>query len=1012
VTVTNLVDARNISSATNYTLTVTNVQMTNSGFYYLVIVTNYGGSVTSSPALLTVLAFPVIEVQPTPTNQVMAVGSTAAFFVNAIGTVPLHYQWWLNGTNLVKNGTIKNGPTISGATTNVLIIRNVQTDDSGSYTVSVTNIDGSATSSAAVLTVTNVPPTIVTQPTSQTNGVGTTVTLAVTATGTSPLSYQWQVGGMNLVNGAVKNGPTISGATTNVLTIKNVQLTNSGSYTVIVTNYGGSVTSSNAVLTVLSSPVIVSLQPTNQAMAVGSNASFTVTAIGTVPLHYQWWVNGTNLVKNGSHKNGPIFSGATTTNLTIKNVQMTNSGSYTVVVTNIAGSVISSNLTLTVTNIPPAITRQPLSQTNGVGTIVTFTVTATGTAPLSYQWQVNGTNLVNGAVKNGPTISGVTTTNLTIKNVQTNNSGNYTVIVTNFGGAVTSSVALLTMQTTPLITVQPTNQTIAVGSKATFSVTAIGTVPLRYHWQLNGTNLVNGGHISGATTANLTIKNARTNDSGNYTVVVTNLAGSVTSSNAVLTVASSPVITIQPTNQTMAVGSKATFTVTAIGTGPLSYHWQVNGTDLVNGSNISGATTNVLTIYPAQTTNSGSYTVIVANHAGSVTSSNALLTVTNIATVISPQPTDQTVGVGSTATFSINGTAQRPFFLQWLKDGTNLTNGPTISGSIISGATTVTLHITNAQTNDSGTYWIVVSNAWGSLASSNAILTVATSPVIVTQPTPTNQAMAVGSTAILAVTAAGTEPLSYQWQMNGTNLVDGTNLVNGDITSGSTTNVLTISNVQTTNSGNYTVIVTNVVGSVTSSNAVLTVTNVPPEITQQPADQTVAVGSNVTFSVSATGTEPLSYQWQLNGTNLVDGGNIINSTTTNLIISNVQLTDDGGNYTVIVTNLAGSVTSSNAVLTVTTNMGLFIMQPINQKVAPLSFANIVAAPGSGGGFILSGAGGVTDGTYYVLISSNLLLPPTNWTCIATNQFDSEGDFIFTNTVQTNAPHLFYLLQLP
>jgi hypothetical protein len=691
---------------------------------------------------------------------------------------------------------------------------------------------------------------------------------------------------------------------------------------------------------------------------------------------------------------------------------MTNSGSYTVVVTNIAGSVISSNLTLTVTNIPPQITRQPLSQTNGVGTKVTFTVTATGTAPLSYQWQVNGTNLVNGAVKNGPTISGVTTTNLTIKNVQTNNSGNYTVIVTNFGGAVTSSVAILTMQTTPLITVQPTNQTIAVGSKATFSVTAIGTVPLRYHWQLNGTNLVNGGHISGATTANLTIKNARTNDSGNYTVVVTNLAGSVTSSNAVLTVASSPVITIQPTNQTMAVGSKATFTVTAIGTGPLSYHWQVNGTDLVNGSNISGATTNVLTIYPAQTTNSGSYTVIVANHAGSVTSSNALLTVTNIATVISPQPTDQTVGVGSTATFSINGTAQRPFFLQWLKDGTNLTNGPTISGSIISGATTVTLHITNAQTNDSGTYWIVVSNAWGSLASSNAILTVATSPVIVTQPTPTNQAMAVGSTAILAVTAAGTEPLSYQWQMNGTNLVDGTNLVNGDITSGSTTNVLTISNVQTTNSGNYTVIVTNVVGSVTSSNAVLTVTNVPPEITQQPADQTVAVGSNVTFSVSATGTEPLSYQWQLNGTNLVDGGNIINSTTTNLIISNVQLTDDGGNYTVIVTNLAGSVTSSNAVLTVTTNMGLFIMQPINQKVAPLSFANIVAAPGSGGGFILSGAGGVTNGTYYVLISTNLLLPLTNWTSIATNQFDSEGDFIFTNTAQTNAPQLFYLLQLP
>ena len=81
-------------------------------------------------------------------------------------------------------------------------------------------------------------------------------------------------------------------------------------------------------------------------------------------------------------------------------------------------------------------------------------------------------------------------------------------------------------------------------------------------------------------------------------------------------------------------------------------------------------------------------------------------------------------------------------------------------------------------------------------------------------------------------------------------------------------------------------------------------------------------------------------------------------------------------------------------------------------MAPLSFANIAPAPGSGGGFILSGAGGVSNGTYYVLTSSNLLLPLTNWTRIATNQFDSEGDFIFTNAAQTNAPQLFYSLQLP
>jgi hypothetical protein len=448
---------------------------------------------------------------------------------------------------------------------------------------------------------------------------------------------------------------------------------------------------------------------------------------------------------------------------------------------------------------------------------------------------------------------------------------------------------------------------VGVGSKATFAVTATGTAPLSYQWQVDGTNLVNGSilngpTISGATTNVLKISNAQTNNSGNYTVIVTNFGGMVASSNAVLTVASSPMITMQPTNQTLAVGSTATLAVTAVGTATLRYHWQVNGTNLVNGGSISGATTANLTIKNAQTNNSGNYTVIVTNFAGSVTSSNA-------------------------------------------------------------------------------------------------VLTVAVSPVIVMQPTPTNQAMAVGDTATFTVAAVGLAPLSYQWQMNGTNLVDGTDPVNGDITSGSTTNNLIISNAQTTNSGSYTVIVANSVGSVTSSNALLMVTNVPPGITVQPTSQTVAVGSTVTFSVYGTGTSPFFFQWQKDGANLVDGTTISGSTisgSTNymLTISNAQM-NDSGNYLLIITNYGGSVTSSNAVLTV------IVPSP--------SFGNIIAA--GGGGFILSGSGGGSNGIYYVLTSSNLLLPLTNWTPIATNQFDSEGNFIFTNTAQTNAPQEFYLLQM-
>ncbi len=363
-----------------------------------------------------------------------------------------------------------------------------------------------------------------------------------------------------------------------------------------------------------------------------------------------------------------------------------------------------------------------------------------------------------------------------------------------------------------------------------------------------------------------------------------------------------PAVTVSPTNQTLGVNSTATFSATATGTPPFFYQWQAGGTNLTDGTNaggstISGSTNATLNIFSAQTNNSGNYLVIVTNYGGSATSSVATLTVTNIPTVFTLQPISQTVGVGSTVTFSVDGTAQQPFFLQWLKDGTNLTNGTNISGSIISGATNAALSISNAQTNDDGTYWLVVTTGWGVLASSNAALTVVSFPTITVPPT----------------------------------------------------------------------------------------------------NRMVGLGSTVSFAVTAVGSTPLSYRWQENGTDLVNAGRIGPVTNNVLTITNTQTSDDGG-YTVIVTNMVGSVTSSPpAVLTVLTS--------------PL-FGSITAAGGTNGGFILSGAGGTNSGTYYVLTTTNLTLPLTNWTSIATNQFDSLGGFIFTNAAQTNAPQLFYLLKLP
>src|SRR5208283_2588622 len=291
---------------------------------------------------------------------------------------------------------------------------------------------------------------------------------------------------------------------------------------------------------------IITQPITNLAIAVSSNATFKVTAVGTGPLHYQWQTtNGINLV-NGSH-----ISGATSNVLNFIQAQTTNSNNYQVIVTNIAGSVTSSPAILLVTNIPPAITLQPTNKAVVAGTVVTLAVAATGSPPLQYQWQTNGINLLNGG-----RISGVTSNLLTLSTAQTNDSGSYSVIVTNFGGSVTSSVAVLTVAAAPLITMQPTNQTVVVGSNTTFAIKAIGTTPLHFQWQTtNGTVLVNGGRITGATSNLLTISATQTNDSGGYQVVITNVVGSATSSIAVLTVLSSPVILVQPTNQSMAVGA-------------------------------------------------------------------------------------------------------------------------------------------------------------------------------------------------------------------------------------------------------------------------------------------------------------------------------------------------------------------------------------------------------------------------------------------------------------------------
>src|SRR5277367_610605 len=481
----------------------------------------------------------------------------------------------------------------------------------------------------------------------------------------------------------------------------------------------------------------ITTQPANQTVAAGQPATFTVVAAGTAPLGYQWQKNGANI------------AGATGASYTTPATATTDSGStFRVVVSNAVGSVTSNAATLTVTTaaVAPTITTQPVNQTVTAGQTATFAVVAAGTAPLSYQWQKNGANIA------GATGASYTTP----ATATTDNGSTLRVAVSNTAGSVTSNAATLTVNAAvvaPTITTQPVNQTVTAGQTATFTVVAGGTAPLNYQWQKNGAN------IAGATGASYTTPATATTDSGStFDVVVSNTAGSVTSNAATLTVnagAVAPTITTQPVNQTVTAGQTATFAVVAGGTAPLSYQWQKNG------ANIAGATGASYTTPATATTDNGStLRVAVSNTAGSVTSNAATLTVNAavVAPTITTQPVNQTVTAGQTATFTVvaGGTAQLNY--QWQKNGAN-----------IAGATGASYTTPATATTDSGsTFDVVVSNTAGSVTSNAATLTVTTAavaPTITTQPV--NQTVTAGQTATVTVVAAGTAPLSYQWQKNG-----------------------------------------------------------------------------------------------------------------------------------------------------------------------------------------------------------------------------------------------------
>lgn len=430
------------------------VTLADDGMQFRAVVGNPGGQSFSNIATLRVttgLVAPTVITQPADT--VAAAGSAVTLMAAAGGGTPLSYQWYFNGRSIAGG----NRPTLPFAAVNP--------GNAGDYQLEVLNPEGRVLSRVARLSITgsgSPPPSslsIATQPASLTVAASSSAAFTVAVTGATAPRYQWQ-----------RNGADIPGATAASYAIAAVGSGDGGAYTVIVADGAVQLRSAVAQLNVgaaalRSAPTIVTA-PTGLGVTVGLPATLAVAASGSAPLAYQWQRNGAD-VPNGT---GPV--------LTFASTSLTDAGTYTVVVSNSAGSTTSNTAGLVVTPVPgaPAITTQPTNRSVLHGQRATFSLAVSGNPAPQCLWTRN-----SAAIAGATSCTGYTTADTTIAD----NGTVYNVVVYSPGGVAVGSGAVLTVSAgaaVPVITRDLADVTAPTGGTATFSVVASANGPLFHYW--------------------------------------------------------------------------------------------------------------------------------------------------------------------------------------------------------------------------------------------------------------------------------------------------------------------------------------------------------------------------------------------------------------------------------------------------------------------------------------------------------------------------------------------------
>ncbi len=437
-----------ISGATSPTYTFTATPSEN-GDQYEAVFSNTAGTLTSTPATLTVNYPPTVTTNPTA--QTADAGGTATFTAAASGNPTPTVQWQVS-----TNGGQAFTP-ISGATSATYSFRAATAENGYLYEAVFSNgIGTAATTTAAALTVDYVT----TQPTSQTLNVGQNASFtAGTVNPGGADTVQWQVS-----SDGGKTFTAISGATSATYTFPTTSAQNSDQYEAVFKNAAGTLTSNPATLTL----DYVSTEPSNQSVVAGNAATFTVASSnpgGTDKVQWQ--------VSSDGGKTFTAVSGATSTTYTFTAASAENANQYEAVFTNSLGSFTSSPATLTV-GYAPAVTGSPQAQSVVTGGAVTFTAKASGNPAPTVQWQVSS----DGGKTFAP-ISGATSTTYNFTATSAENGNQYEAVFTNTFGSVTATAASLSVQPWS-VAADKAAVNATTGKTAGFTITSVGSGTYSY----------------------------------------------------------------------------------------------------------------------------------------------------------------------------------------------------------------------------------------------------------------------------------------------------------------------------------------------------------------------------------------------------------------------------------------------------------------------------------------------------------------------------------------------------